>query len=110
VIYNRLREGWALGIDATCLYGAGTRDPAVLTRELLDNTDNPYACRGRVGLPPTPINSPSRASLAAAIEPAETDYMYYVLTNPDGSHTFAETEEEFLAARQVCIDLGLGCG
>lgn len=110
VIYNRLREGIALGIDATCLYGAGTRDPSVLTRELLDDTENPYACRGRVGLPPTPINAPGRASLDAALNPATSDYIYYVLTNPNGTHTFAETEEEFFAARAICVELDLGCG
>jgi len=110
VIYNRLREGIALGIDATCLYGAGTRDPSVLTRELLDDTENPYACRGRVGLPPTPINAPGRASLDAALNPATSDYIYYVLTDPNGTHTFAETEEEFFAARAICVELDLGCG
>lgn len=110
VIYNRLREGIALGIDATCLYGAASRDPAVLTRELLDDTENPYACRGRRGLPPTPINAPGEASLEAALNPAETDFLYYVLTDPDGSHTFAETEEEFFAAKAICEELGLGCG
>jgi UPF0755 protein len=110
VIYNRLREGIALGIDATCLYGAATRDPAVLTRELLDDTDNPYACRGRVGLPPTPINAPGRASLDAALNPATSDFIYYVLTDPNGTHTFAETEDEFFAARAICVELDLGCG
>jgi UPF0755 protein len=110
VIYNRLREGIPLGIDATCLYGAASRDPAVLTRELLDDTENPYACRGRRGLPPTPINAPGEASLEAALNPAETDFLYYVLTDPNGTHTFAETEEEFFAAKAICEELDLGCG
>jgi UPF0755 protein len=110
VIYNRLREGIPLGIDATCLYGAGTRDPAALTRELLDDTENLYACRGRVGLPPTPINSPGRASLDAALNPSTSEFIFYVLTNPNGTHTFAETEEEFFAAKAICEELDLGCG
>lgn len=110
VIYNRLREQWPLGIDASCLYGIQSRDAAALTSEVLGDTENPYACRGRIGLPPTPINSPSRASLEAAIEPDQTDFMYYVLTNPDGTHTFAVTEEEFAEAKAVCVELGLGCG
>ncbi len=111
VIYNRLREGIPLGIDATCLYGVGTRDPVeMINSGILSDSENPYACRGRQGLPPTPINSPGAASLEAALNPEATDFLYYVLTSSDGTHTFAETEEEFFAARQVCVDLDLGCG
>ncbi len=113
VIYNRLREGWNLGIDATCLYASGTRnvDDAINAGFFDQESESPYACRGRArGLPPTPINSPSRASLEAAISPAETRFMYYVLTDADGTHTFAETEEEFVAARQICVEKDLGCG
>ena len=70
VIYNRLREGWALGIDATCLYGVGTRDPVeMINSGILDDPEHPYACRGRSGLPPTPINAPGEASLDAALTP-----------------------------------------
>lgn len=113
VIYNRLREGIPLGIDATCLYGAGTRvvDDAINAGAFQSDSESPYSCRGpRQGLPPTPINSPGAASLEAALNPDATDFLFYVLTNADGTHTFAETEEEFLAARQVCVDLDLGCG
>lgn len=106
VIYNRLREQWPLGIDATCIYGQGNRQ-VELTREILDNGEDPYNCREIVGLPPTPINSPGRASLEAAIDPAESEFMYYVLTDPSGAHTFAKTAEEFDAAKKVCQDLGL---
>ncbi len=108
VIYNRLRDKWALGIDATCIYGAGDRQ-VQLTTEFL-NTPGPYNCRQSTVLPPTPINAPSRSSLEAAIRPPETEYMYYVLTDPSGAHSFAETEEEFFEFKQICIDLGLGCG
>ncbi len=105
VIYNRLREGWILGIDATCVYSTGQRG-VELTREILD-TEGPYNCRLNTGLPPTPINSPGAASLKAALQPAETDYLYYVLTGEDGTQTFAETEEEFLAAKEICQEKGL---
>ncbi len=106
VIYNRLRKQWALGIDATCIFGQGNRQ-VELTRDILDNGDDPYNCRKIVGLPPTPIDSPGRASLEAAINPAETDYLYYVLTDPSGSHTFAETDEEFAEAKKICQEKGL---
>ncbi len=106
VIYNRLREQWPLGIDATCIYGQGNRQ-VELTKEILNNGEDPYNCREIVGLPPTPINSPGRASLEAAINPAESEFMYYVLTDPSGAHTFAKTAEEFDAAKKICQDLGL---
>ncbi len=105
VIYNRLREQEPLGIDATCIYGTGDRK-VELTRDILD-AGGPYGCRGVLGLPPTPINSPSKASLAAAINPEETTYLFYVLTDPAGRHTFTETIEEFNEAKKICQDLGL---
>ncbi len=107
VIYNRLREQWILGIDATCIYGAGDRD-VELTRSVLDQ-ETPYGCRNVRGLPPTPINSPGRASLEAALNPAETEFFYYVLTDPSGRHSFAETEEEFVELVALCREQGL-CG
>lgn len=109
VIYNRLREQWPLGIDATCVYGQGERG-IVLTSEILSTMQeeqDPYDCRGRVGLPPTPIGAPGRASLEAAINPAESDYMYYVLTDASGSRTFAVTDEEFAEAKAICQEKGL---
>ena len=109
VIYNRLREQIPLGIDATCIYGQADRRIA-LTVSILEDTESPYACRGRVGLPPTPINAPGRASLEAAIKPAESSFIYYVLTDPSGRHTFAETDEEFLEAKAICVERDLGCG
>lgn len=105
VIYNRLREQWILGIDATCVYAQGERG-VELTRSMLDEP-GPYNCRQNTGLPPTPINSPGRASLEAAIQPADTPFYYYVLTDPAGRHTFVETGEEFEIAKRQCQDLGL---
>ena len=107
MIYNRLREQIPLGIDATCIYGTGDRQ-VELTRSILDS-EEPYGCRKVVGLPPTPINSPGRASLLAAIDPAESTYIYYVLTDASGTHTFASTDEEFLEAKAICQEKGL-CG
>lgn len=106
VIYNRLREGWFLGIDATCIYGTGDRR-VQLTNDIL-YSDSPYNCRDVVGLPPTPINSPSRASLAAAIAPEESTYMYYVLADGEtGRHAFAVTNDEFVRLKAECQEKGL---
>jgi UPF0755 protein len=93
VIYNRLRDNEWLGIDATYLYALGDRQ-AQLTTELLNSDESPYYSRRRSGLPPTPIAMPGRASLEAAMNPADGEWKYYVLCQADGSHCFAETLDE----------------
>lgn len=90
VIHNRLGLGMKLDIDATVLYALGTRDAALFDREV----DSPYNTYLINGLPPTPIASPSRASLEAAAAPAQTDFLYYVLSDLEGHHAFAATLEE----------------
>ncbi len=108
VIYNRLRQGIALGIDATSRYEAEIegRD-----RGDIDFTsDSPYNTRRVRGLPPTPIASPGRASIEAALNPADGPWIYYVLKDPAGNHVFTESNSEFLQAKQACKEAGLGCG
>lgn len=104
VIENRLREGWALGIDATSRYLAELEG-----RPIDFESTSPYNTRTQAGLPPTPIASPGEEALAAAFTPAEGPWLYYVLTEP-GVHTFTVTNEDFLAAKQICIERDLGCG
>ncbi len=103
VIYNRLDAGQTLGIDATLLYDDPTPDGALSTADLA--SDSPYNTRINAGLPPTPIASPGRASLEAALHPEQTDYFYYVLCPPDGRgvHRFAVTYQEHLANVQACL-------
>jgi len=105
VIYNRLAIGQNLGIDATIVYFTGDN---VLTRTDLD-TESPYNSRLVPGLPPTPIAAPGENSIRAALNPARGDWLYYVLTDPDGAHSFSESVEEFEANKLICQDLGL-CG
>ena len=105
VIYNRLARGWSLGLDATVVYVVGTHE---LTAELLA-VNSPYNTRVLVGLPPTPIAAPGRASLEAALNPEDGPWMYFVLTSPDGTLSFSETDEEFQRDKAVCQELGL-CG
>lgn len=101
VIYNRLREGMALGIDATLLYDDPTPDGELSTADI--ETDGPYNTRMRTGLPPTPIASPYLWSLRAALNPADTHYYYYVLCGDDGGHRFAVTYDEHLANVDACL-------
>jgi len=103
VIYNRLAAGQSLGIDATLLYDDPTPDGKLSGADL--RSTSPYNTRLNAGLPPTPIASPGAASLDAALHPATTDYLYYVLCPPDGEgvHRFAKTYQEHLANVQECL-------
>jgi UPF0755 protein len=101
VIYNRIRDGMTLGIDATLLYDDPTPDGQLSESDL--QYDSPYNTRLNPGLPPTPIASPGLASLRAALEPAESDYLYYVLCGADGHHEFNVTYAEHLADVERCL-------
>ena len=101
VIYNRLRIGMALGIDATLLYDDPTPDGELSSADLAH--DSPYNTRINGGLPPTPIASPGKKSLQAALDPAETDFLYYVLCGADGHHRFALTLREHNRNVDACL-------
>jgi peptidoglycan lytic transglycosylase G len=99
VIYNRLREGMPLQIDATVQYALpeGNRE---LTFEDY-RVESPYNTYLHPGLPPTPIASPGLDSLRAALEPADADYLYFVVVDADtGRHAFADTYQEFLRLKE----------
>jgi UPF0755 protein len=94
VYSNRMRIGMGLQCDPTVIYAlqrAG-RFTGNLRREDLA-FDSPYNTYRYAGLPPGPIASPGKASLAAAANPADADYLYFVSRN-DGSHQFASSLEE----------------
>lgn len=94
VYANRLRIGMGLQCDPTVIYAlerAGRYDGNLRRQDL--QYDSPYNTYRYAGLPPGPIASPGRASLAAAASPASVDYLYFVSKN-DGSHAFATTLDE----------------
>jgi UPF0755 protein len=94
VIYNRLRNGMLLGIDATVQYAAGEWKSEITAADL--QSDSPYNTRKFFGLPPGPIASPGIASIVAAARPQEHDFLYYVAkSDGSGAHSFARTEAEF---------------
>jgi len=105
VIYNRLRNGMPLGIDATIRYGLRIPGTESLTKEAL-GTDSPYNTRLRVGLPPTPIANPGLASIRAAARPADVPFLYYVRKPGSLRHYFTASETDFL--RAVC-EYGYAC-
>ncbi|MEO8154122.1 MAG: endolytic transglycosylase MltG [Rhizobacter sp.] len=92
VFVNRLRIGMPLQTDPTVIYGLGERfDGNLRKRDLL--ADTPYNTYTRVGLPPTPIAMPGRASLLAAVKPDATKALYFV-SRGDGSSQFSESLAE----------------
>jgi UPF0755 protein len=94
VIYNRLRDGIRLDIDATTRFVTGNWEEPLKVSEL-ENPD-PYNTRVHYGLPPGPIGSPGLASIKAAARPARSDYIFYVVAVcGNGKHKFAETDAEF---------------
>jgi UPF0755 protein len=92
VFANRLRIGMLLQTDPTVIYGLGTAFDGNLRRRDL-TTDGPFNTYTRAGLPPTPIAMPGRASLLAAVRPAQTRALYFVARG-DGSSVFSETLAE----------------
>ena len=69
-------------------------DPELLQSQL-DDADDPYNSRIVPGLPPTPISSPGRASLNAALNPEDGPWKWYVLVDTDGRHFFTDNFAEF---------------
>jgi UPF0755 protein len=105
VIYNRLRLGMVLGIDATIRYGLDVPGTESLQQSHIES-DNPYNTRRRAGLPPTPIANPGLASIRAAARPAKVDYLFFV-RKPDGvHHFFTASQAEF--DRKSC-EYGFSC-
>ena len=94
VIYNRLRDGMALQIDATIRYVTGNWQRPLKRSELaIGSAYNTYRHHG---LPPGPIGSPGLASIQAAAHPARTRFLYYIVKPcGNGSHSFARTDAEF---------------
>ena len=96
VIYNRLKIGQALQIDATVQYLLGKQKARLYYADL--EVASPYNTYKQPGLPPGPIANPSLASIEAALYPAKTDYYYYVTKkNGTSEHLFAKTYKEHLS-------------
>ncbi|MCB0999299.1 MAG: endolytic transglycosylase MltG [Acidimicrobiales bacterium] len=123
VILNRRRIGMPLQIDATLYYRQDEDTPF----DQLKALDTPYNTYLHVGLPPTPIANPGRASIQAVLNPAPNPpengpecqqlpeaerkdnclWLYYVLADEDGGHAFAVTLAEHEANVQAALDAGL---
>jgi UPF0755 protein len=99
VYHNRLRIGMALQADPTVQYAialkTGKRKPRLFVKDY--QFPSPYNTYLNRGLPPGPVNSPSRRSIEASLYPARVPYLYFV-AGPDGRHVFSRTYDEHLKA------------
>lgn len=96
VIYNRLTNANKypyLNIDATIVYALGGKSD--LTEEDM-KLDNPYNTYTNAGLCPGPISNPSQNSLAAALDPEDTEYYYYAFDPETEEHHFSKTYQDHL--------------
>jgi UPF0755 protein len=100
VFHNRLKIGMKLDCDPTTIYAAlleGRYAGTIRQSDLA--SDNPYNTYKNAGLPPGPIANPGAQSLEAAIHPADTEYLYFVLRpNASGGHNFSKSIAEHLVA------------
>lgn len=103
VIYNRLAAGMPLQLDATVNYALKSSDINLSRREIA--TRSPYNTYRHKGLPPTPINQPGEAAMAAALKPAKGDWLFFVTVNPDTGETkFTKRYKEFLKFKKEFED------
>ena len=94
VIYNRLKQGIPLGIDATIRFATHNWTRPLRVSELKINSA--YNTRTHQGLPPGPIGNPGLASLKAAAHPARVKYLFYVVKPcGNGAHAFSSTDAQF---------------
>jgi UPF0755 protein len=101
VIYNRLRRGMPLQVDAAIEYALPHHKSELSNKDLA--IDSPYNTYRHTGLPPTPIANPGLASIDAALRPAKTNALYYVYCG-NGRHAFAQTYREQQANIARCLD------
>ena len=97
VFHNRLKKGMKLQSDPTVIYGIPNYDGNIRKIDL--QNDTPYNTYTRKGLPAGPICNPGAGALHASVNPAQTDYLYFV-GNRQGQHVFTKTYEEHLKAVQ----------
>jgi UPF0755 protein len=97
VILNRLAKGMPLQLDSTVNYGLAHPKPRLSIADI--RRDTPYNSYTRKGLPPTPIDSPGAQALAAALAPAQGDWLYFITIDKAGHSLFTSSYDEFVQAK-----------
>jgi len=98
VLWNRLKKGMALQVDATFLYTLGKGTFQLTKADLA--ADSPYNTYKNKGLPPTPIGSPSLDSIEAALNPIPNNYLYF-LADHDGVTHYCKDYDCQLANKEL---------
>lgn len=98
VIENRLAIDMKLQLDATILYALGVDSKVVTFKDMA--IEDPYSTYYVQGLPLGPICNPSSNSIKAVLEPASTNYIYYLLNPQTGKHFFTDSYDEFLEKKK----------
>jgi peptidoglycan lytic transglycosylase G len=93
VIYNRLKQGMPLAIDATTRYEFNNYEDQITQSQL--DSPSAYNTRIHMGLPPTPIGNPGLDAIQAAAHPAKVNYLFYVVKPGSCEHNFAANEAQF---------------
>jgi UPF0755 protein len=106
VIYNRLTIHKPLQMNSTILYPLGEDGGAFTSRDL--HLESPYNTYLNVGLPPTPICSPSFMALQAAMNPPAGNWLYFNVVSPNGTEAFSATFSAQLANEKLAQSLGIG--
>jgi UPF0755 protein len=106
VIYNRLANGTPLQMDSTVLYALGQDGGTVTPQDL--QIQSPYNSYLNLGLPPTPICSPSPIALSAAVHPPAGAWLYFVVIDKSGDEAFSDTFDQQLANEHLAQARGVG--
>jgi len=93
VIYNRLKKNMKLGMCSTVLYALGEWKPKLSITDT--QVDSPYNTYRIDGLPPGPICNPGFESISAALNPAATNYIFFLVTSADGHQSFTADSKQF---------------
>ncbi len=98
VVLNRLKAGMPLQFDSTVNYFREEKKARLTLDDIA--VESPYNTYKIKGLPPTPINSPGRKALEAALAPADGDFIYFITIDRVGNSLFTASYDEFLAAKR----------
>ncbi|MGX7420093.1 endolytic transglycosylase MltG [Carnobacterium gallinarum] len=102
VFYNRIKEDMALQTDISVLYALGEHKEFISIKET--EVDSPYNLYANKGFGPGPFNSPSLEAIKAALNPADTNYLFFLADTDTGKVYYAETYEEHLVLKEKYID------